>query len=186
MRDLPLTQLATEFARERHDGQHRDADGAVFLMHPLEVASMLERSTYPDYVIAAAVLHDVLEDTDAQRADLDSRFGMEVGELVALVSDNPSIPDEEGQKDDVRDRVRRAGGYAPVVYAADKVSKVRELRTLLAGGLDPRAAEVKFRRYRKSLEMLEQAIPDSRLVELLRFELEALQQLPPEPEHGQI
>jgi hypothetical protein len=40
---------------------------------------------------------------------------------------------------------------------------------------------VKLRRYRKSLEMLEQAIPGSRLVELLRFELEALERLPPEP-----
>lgn len=179
--ELPLTQAATEFARERHAGQRREGDHAPFLVHPLEVASLLERSGCPDHVIAAAVLHDVLEDTDAQREELRTRFGAPVCELVALVTDDPSIDDEEDQKDHVRERVRRAGGYAPVVYAADKVSKVRELRTLLAGGLDGRDAAVKLRRYQKSLIMLEEAIPDSRLVELLRFELEALQELPPEP-----
>ena len=75
--------------------------------------------------------------------------------------------------------MRRAGGYAPAVYAADKVSKVRELRALMSAGLDRAQAEIKLSRYRRSLDMLEQAIPGSRLVALLRFELEALEQLPP-------
>jgi guanosine-3',5'-bis(diphosphate) 3'-pyrophosphohydrolase len=119
-----MTQAAVGFALQRHKGQHRLADGASFILHPLEVASLLERSHYPDHVVAAAVLHDVLEDTDTQRSELESSFGPEVGGLVALVSDDPSIPDEEHRKDDVRERVRRAGGYAPIVYAADKVSKV--------------------------------------------------------------
>ena len=179
LRDLPLARSAAAFARERHAGQRRQADGAEFVAHPLEVAALLERSHYPDHVVAAAVLHDVLEDTDAQRSDLESRFGPEVAELVALVSDDPAIADEEQRKDDVRERVRYAGGYAPVVYAADKVSKVRELRTLMTRGLDRAEAEVKLRRYRRSLDMLEHAIPGSRIVELLRFELEALEQLPP-------
>ena len=117
-RDLPLTQLAVQFAEEHHADQRRAADGAEFLVHPLEVASLLERSHYPDHVVAAAVLHDVLEDTDAQRSDLDARFGREVGELVDAVSDDLLIEDEEARKDDVRERVRRLGGYAPVVYAA--------------------------------------------------------------------
>jgi (p)ppGpp synthase/HD superfamily hydrolase len=180
LRDLPLARSAAAFARERHGGQRRRADGAAFVAHPLEVAALLERSHYPDHVVAAAVLHDVLEDTDAQRSDLESRFGPEVAELVALVSDDPAIADEEQRKDDVRERVRDAGGYAPAVYAADKVSKVRELRTLMTRGLDRSEAERKLRRYRSSLDMLEHAIPGSRIVELLRFELEALEQLPPD------
>ena len=180
-RDLPLTQAAVEFAQERHAGQHRLADGASFVVHPLEVASLLERSHYPDHVVAAAVLHDVLEDTDAERSELESRFGPEVSALVALVSDDPSIPDEEDRKDFVREQVRRVGGYAAAVYAADKVSKVRELRFLLFTGFPEEEAEAKRERYRKSLAMLEETIPESRIVELLRFELEALEKLPP---HG--
>lgn len=179
LRDQPVTRAATRFARERHAGQRRDADRASFLLHPLEVASLLQRSGYPDSVIAAAVLHDVLENTDAEQADLASRFGPEVCELVALVSDDPTLPSEEQRKDEVRDRVRRAGGHALVVYAADKISKVRELRTLLASGLDQREGEIRSRRHWRSLEMLEQTNSDNRLVELLRFELEALRELPP-------
>jgi (p)ppGpp synthase/HD superfamily hydrolase len=179
-RDLPLTEAALEFARQRHGGQYRMPDRAPFILHPLEVASLLERSGYPDQVVAAALLHDVLEHTYTKRFELEERFGAEVSELVALVSDDPSIADEEARKDEVRERVRRAGGYAPVIYAADKVSKVRELRSLLAAGLGEEEAENRLRRYREALMMLEQTIPGSRLVELLRFELEALEALPPD------
>jgi (p)ppGpp synthase/HD superfamily hydrolase len=173
-RRRPLTRAATEYARRRHAGQRRAADGAAFLLHPLEVASLLDRAGCPDHVVAAAVLHDVLEDTDAERAELESRFGPEVAELVALVSDDPSIEDEEERKDDVRDRVRRSGGWALVIYGADKVSKVRELRALIARGMPRSDAEVKLRRHRKTLAMLEETIPRNRIVELLRSELDAL------------
>ena len=180
MRGLPLTQAAVEFAWERHAGQRRLADGALFVLHPLEVASLLERSDYPDHVVAAAVLHDVLEDTDAERWELETRFGPEASALVAVVSDDLSIPDENDRRDDVRVRVRRAGGYAPVVYAADKVSKVRELRILLLTGFPQEEANSKGDHYRKCLAMLEETIPGSRIVELLRFELEVLEKLPPQ------
>jgi hypothetical protein len=114
------------------------------------------------------------------------RLGLRRSADGALVSDDPSIRDDEQRKDEVRERVRRAGGNALVVYAADKVSKVRELRILLATGRDRDAAAVKLRRYWKSLRMLEQAIPGNRLVELLRFELEALEALPLEESELQM
>jgi (p)ppGpp synthase/HD superfamily hydrolase len=183
--DLPITRRAIAFAQEQHRGQRRPADRAPFLVHPLEVASSLARAGCPDQAVAAAVLHDVLEDTDADRSQLEALFGRQVSELVAVVSDDPEIPDEERRKDAVRERVRRVGGHALAVYAADKVSKVRELRMLLARGLDPGQASVKLHRYSKSLEMLEHEIPDSRVVELLRFELEAHESLPPHaPAHA--
>lgn len=183
--DLPLTQRAIEFAGERHGAQTRESDHAPFLVHPVEVAASLAREGCPDHVVAAAVLHDVLEDTDAGRSELESHFGRQVADLVATVSDDPSIEDEERRKDDVRERVRRAGSNAAAVYGADKVSKVRELRMLVAQGMDPEQAAVKERRYRKSLSMLEQVIPESRVVDVLRFELEAMNSLPPsEPTSG--
>jgi hypothetical protein len=52
---------------------------------------------------------------------------------------------------------------------------------MLAGGLAGAPAEIKLRRLWKSLATLEQTIPGSRMVELLRFELEALKKLPPHP-----
>lgn len=177
---LPVARAAAEWAAWRHCGQRRAADGAAFVAHPLEVAALLARSGYPDHVVAAAVLHDVLEDTDARREELEARFGGEVARLVAAVSDDPAVADEEARKRLVRERVRRLGGSAAAIYAADKVSKVRELRTMLARGARPQDVEPKLARHRRSLAMLEQTMPGSRLVELLRFELEELQQLPPD------
>lgn len=182
--ELPLTQAALKFAGERHAGQQREGDHASFLLHPAEVAELLERAHYPDHVVAAAVLHDVLEDTDAQRGDLEQSFGPDVAELVAAVSDDPAIEDEEESKDEVRERVHGIGGYAAAVYAADKVSKVRELRMQMALGDDGETIAKKLRRHRRSLAMLEETIPGSGLVEALRFELEALEQLPPESGQG--
>lgn len=69
---LPLTRKAVHYAERRHRGQRRVADGAPFILHLLEVASLLDRSGYRDEVVAAAVLHDTLEDTDASRRDASS------------------------------------------------------------------------------------------------------------------
>ena len=176
---LPLAQRAVELAVELHEGQRREADGAEFVVHPMEVASMLERSHYPDHVVAAAVLHDVLEKTGEDVSDLEARFGRDVAELVVAVSEDPSIADEDERKRELRERVRHSGGYARAVYAADKVSKVREIRTALAAGVAAEDLLGKLQRHRESLAMLEQSMPGSRLVELLRFEIEALSELPP-------
>ena len=177
---LPVAREAARFASERHQGQRREADQASFVVHPMEVACLLARSGYPDRVVAAGVLHDVLEDTDARPDELEARFGPEVAGLVAAVSDDPSIADEEARKDELRERVRREGGYPAALYAADKVSKVRELRTLLARGGGREDVAPAVARHRKSLDMLEGAIPGSRLTAMLRFELEALEAPPPE------
>jgi (p)ppGpp synthase/HD superfamily hydrolase len=179
LRHLPLTEAAVDWAVERHAGQRREADGAAFVMHPMEVAALVNSSHYPDHVVAAAVLHDLLENTDATVEQIESRFGSEVAELVETVSDDPNLSDEEERKADLRERVRRAGGYAAVVYTADKVSKVREIRLALAGGTPRADIEDKLRRHHESLAMLEATIPGGRLVELLRFELDALEEIPP-------
>src|SRR5262245_8970669 len=178
-RNLPLSEEAVAFARERHAGQTRAADRAPFVVHPLEAASYLQRLRYPDQVVAAAVLHDVLEDTGTRRDELEERFGPEVADLVATLTDDPSIADDDERRDEVRERVRRAGGAAVAVYGANKVSKVRELRAVLAAGLDPELAERKRRHYEKCLAMLEELTPGGRSAELLRFELEALMEFPP-------
>ena len=135
--NLPKTRRALGFALLRHGGQHRSGDGAVLSCIRRKWRRCWLAWAIPDDVVAAAVLHDVLEDTDAEFADLRSRFGARVAELVAVVSDDPAIADEDERKAEVRDRVRTFGEDALAVYAADKVSKVRELRLLIVTGLPP-------------------------------------------------
>ena len=68
----PLTRDALAFAATCHAGQTRDADDVPFVTHPVEVACLLHEAGYSDEVVAAGVLHDVLEDTDAERSDLEA------------------------------------------------------------------------------------------------------------------
>src|SRR3954466_9013631 len=67
-----------EGAADRHEGERRELDGAPFLLHPLEVAALLSGRGLDDEVIAAAVLHDVVEQTDATVAGIRERFGERV------------------------------------------------------------------------------------------------------------
>jgi (p)ppGpp synthase/HD superfamily hydrolase len=170
----PLTRDALDFAADRHAGQVRDLDGEVpFVTHPVEVACLLHEAGYSDEVVAAGVLHEVLEDTDVQADELSGRFGARVAELVASVSDDPSIEDELKQKAALRRQVAEAGEYAGVIFAADKVSKARELRHRLDQGTFSESDRTKLDHYRASLEMLSGVVPGHDFLERLREELEA-------------
>jgi (p)ppGpp synthase/HD superfamily hydrolase len=174
----PLTRDALAFADQRHAGQTRDLDDLPFVTHPLEVACLLHEAGYQDEVVAAGVLHDVLEDTDAERSDLEARFGRRVAELVEAVTDDPAIEDDTERKAALRRQVADAGECAAVVFAADKVSKARELRVRVSRGRFQRADSGKFEHYEASLAMLAELIPGHELVNQLRMEVEALQALP--------
>jgi (p)ppGpp synthase/HD superfamily hydrolase len=172
----PLIRAALEFAADCHAGQTRDdQDDAPFMTHPVEVACLLHEAGYSDAVVAAGVLHDVLENTAAQPNDLERRFGPEVTELVEAVSDDPSIEDHAARKAALREQVERAGECAAAVFAADKVSKARELRR--RSGRFSRRDEVRIQHYEASLEMLERMLPGRDLVDRLRAELDALHAL---------
>jgi len=174
---LPITRDALAFARERHEGQRRDAGGGPFVTHPVEVAGLLRDAGHPDHVVAAGMLHEVLEDTGVEKDELQRRFGAEVAELVDSLSDDPAIGDQQERRAALRRQVARAGAPAAAVFAADKVSKARELR--LKAGRDQLGEEerAKLEHYDKSLEMLEAAMPGDELVERLRLELDSLRAL---------
>jgi (p)ppGpp synthase/HD superfamily hydrolase len=174
----PLTRDALAFAHRRHAGQTRDLDDLPFVTHPVEVACLLHEAGYSDEVVAAGVLHDVLEDTDAERHELEARFGPQVADLVEAVTDDPAIEDRAERRAALRLKVSRAGERAAAVFAADKVSKARELRLRVSRGRFERADDGRIAHYEASLEMLADVIPEHRLVDQLRLELDAVRALP--------
>ena len=126
-------QAALAYAEEQHAGQRRKVDGAPFIEHPVEVASLLYDAGASDDVIAAGVLHDTLEKTRTDLTELRARFGSRTAALVAAVSEDESIGGYATRKAALRRQVEAAGTEAMMVFAADKVSKVREL-AVAAGG----------------------------------------------------
>jgi len=79
--DLDVLARAYEFSAASHKGQQR-ASGEPYLSHPLEVASLLVNFKMDVTTVTAGLLHDVLEDTKATKADLEREFGGEIAELV--------------------------------------------------------------------------------------------------------
>jgi (p)ppGpp synthase/HD superfamily hydrolase len=170
----PLTRDALDFARRWHAGQTRDLDSVPFVTHPVEVACLLHEAGYPDVVVAAGVLHDVLEDTSVERGQLEERFGPQVAELVAAVSDDPSIEDAAERKAALRKQVAAAGENAAAVFAADKISKARELRARQERGAYEDGDQLKVEHYEASLALLNEVLPGHPLVGRLRDELQGL------------
>lgn len=79
--DEALLNRAYVYAMRAHGNQKR-ASGDPYFSHPLEVAAILTDLHLDDATIATALLHDVIEDTDATRAEIDQLFGAEIGALV--------------------------------------------------------------------------------------------------------
>src|SRR6202050_2277494 len=79
--DEDLLNRAYVYAMKAHGEQTRDS-GDPYISHPLQVAAILTELKLDDATIAAALLHDTIEDTDATRAEIDRVFGHEIGLLV--------------------------------------------------------------------------------------------------------
>jgi hypothetical protein len=173
---LPVARAAWEYADQVHRGQTRKFDGVPFLTHPCEVARILHGLGAPDRLVAAGLLHDTVERTDATPAELRRRFGREVSDLVLAVTEDPGIYSYRRRKAALRHRATSTGEEAAVLFAADKLSKVRQYRAQLAqltsAGQQPRPR--RLHHYRRSLTLLERAIPGHPLVGELEAELEAV------------
>ncbi|HKS85647.1 MAG TPA: bifunctional (p)ppGpp synthetase/guanosine-3',5'-bis(diphosphate) 3'-pyrophosphohydrolase, partial [Pseudolabrys sp.] len=79
--DEALLNRAYVYAMKAH-GEQRRASGDPYFSHPIEVAAILTDLKLDDATIAAALLHDTIEDTEATRAEIDSLFGSDIGRLV--------------------------------------------------------------------------------------------------------
>ncbi len=178
--DCPISRAAAHYASLVHTGQRR-ADGSQFILHPLEVASLLERVGAPDHLVAAGVLHDVLEKAEVSASELRRRFGTRIAGLVVAVSDDDQIDSYSERKAALRRQVAGAGVEVLTLFAADKLSKLRELRRELAYDrgrhhAPSRRRELPARRlrhYERSLALLEDRLSDSPLVRELHDELDA-------------
>src|SRR3954468_9342242 len=76
-----LLNRAYVYAMKAH-GEQKRASGDPYFSHPLEVAAILTDLKLDDSTIAAALLHDTIEDTAATRAEIDEMFGHDIGNLV--------------------------------------------------------------------------------------------------------
>ena len=79
---MELVSEAIAFAVKAHDGMRRKKSDAPYILHPMEAAVIVGTMTDDQNLIAAAVLHDVVEDADITIGEIEERFGKRVRELV--------------------------------------------------------------------------------------------------------
>jgi hypothetical protein len=128
----PLVRRAYALAERAHRGQRRK-DGQAYISHPVRVARLLAGLGYAEEVLAAALLHDVVEDSPVTLAQVRAAFGERVALLVDCVSEDPALQGD-ARKRAYRERVRLAPRDARAICAADKVCNVEDLRLAAAAG----------------------------------------------------
>ncbi|HEX3609132.1 MAG TPA: HD domain-containing protein [Solirubrobacterales bacterium] len=156
-----LVRDALDTARRAHAGQlRRGSDGHPFIDHPVAVAEILLKHRYNDDVLAAALLHDVVEKSDIELPELRERFGDPVADLVEAMTEDETIDPYEERKEEHRRRVAEAGPAALAIFAADKqtnVAMLREAYALIAEGVSDELAvslDLKIYVWEADLEML--------------------------------
>jgi len=125
----PLVRSALEQARADHAGQTRNGSGGMpYVEHPITVAARLEELGYRDEVLAAALLHDVIEDSDTTLDELREKFGEDVAGMVGALTDDEALDSYRERKAEHRERVAAADAEAMAIYGSDKLTNVTTLR----------------------------------------------------------
>ena len=128
--DPQLLIRALVFAAHKHRLQRRKGgDGKTpYINHPIEIIAVLSDIASVDdaAVLAAAALHDTIEDTATTREELEHQFGTTVAGFVMELTDDKTLPNEQRKQDQI-DHASHTSAGAALVKIADKICNVRDI-----------------------------------------------------------
>jgi guanosine-3',5'-bis(diphosphate) 3'-pyrophosphohydrolase len=121
---------AASFAADKHRDQRRkDVDATPYINHPLAVANILIEAGVEDAtILAAAILHDTIEDTDTTADELSEHFGERVCGLVLEVTDDKSLDKLERKRLQVVKAATKSAD-ARMIKIADKIANLRDFKS---------------------------------------------------------
>ena len=131
MKDLVSEAIA--FSTMAHDGMRRRKSDAPYVLHPMEVGAIIGTMTDDQEVIAAGVLHDVVEDAGISIEEIGERFGARVMELVASETENKreQLPPEQTwriRKEESLEKLKGTKDIAVLMlWIGDKLSNIRAI-----------------------------------------------------------
>ena len=124
-----LILKAAHFAAQKHREQRRkDEYASPYIIHPISVALAIAQIGGVDdpEILAAALLHDTIEDTDTTSEELEEQFGEQVCKYVLEVSDDKSLPKAERKKRQIEHAKTLSKGAA-LIKLGDKISNVTDV-----------------------------------------------------------
>ena len=130
--DTDLLDRAIIFAVQAHHNTERRGKGFPYIVHPMEAVEIVSTITADQELLAAAALHDTIEDTDVTVEQLREAFGDRVAELVHAESDQftEGVSEEDSwhdRKQAAIDRLAAASHDAKIVALGDKLSNMRAI-----------------------------------------------------------
>ena len=129
MENTPLIKKALAFATKKHKNHTRqDKEKSSYIVHPIDVRHILSDvgGVENAEVLAAALLHDTLEDTSTTREELIENFGQTVCSLVEEVSDDKTLP-RQTRKDLQIQHAPQLSEGAVLIKLGDKISNVTDI-----------------------------------------------------------
>lgn len=129
MENISLFLQALHFAADRHRDQRRkDVEASPYINHPIYVAQILTDVGGVDDldVLAAAVLHDTVEDTKAESTEIEREFGERVARIVGEVTDNKLLEPSERKRLQI-EHAKHLSPEGALVKVADKIANVRDI-----------------------------------------------------------
>ncbi len=130
--DTALLDKAILFAVKAHAGTERRGKGFPYIVHPMEAMAIVATMTDDQELLAAAALHDVVEDTEIPISAIEAEFGPRVAALVHSESDVEvkDVPESDSwhfRKQAAIDRLAAASREAKMVALGDKLSNMRAI-----------------------------------------------------------
>ncbi len=126
---VAIVLAASAFAAHKHRDQRRKgADASPYINHPIAVANVLanEAGITDPTILAAALLHDTIEDTATTPQELEAEFGAQIAAVVAEVTDDKSLPKQERKRLQI-EHAATLSEQAKLVKLADKICNVRDM-----------------------------------------------------------
>lgn len=119
-----MIKEAAAFAARAHEGVFRKGTMVPYIVHPMEAAAIVTAFTKDEEMIAAALLHDVIEDAGVTEEELREKFGLRVAALVAEESEDKSKSWLE-RKAATIEKLQSASRDAKILALGDKLSNIR-------------------------------------------------------------
>lgn len=130
-KEVNILKQAKEFAMEAHKNQVRKSDiEKPMILHPIDVAMKLTDYGFDDEVIAAAYLHDVVEDTKYEMEDIEKNFGKNIASLVKSATEPDKSLSWEERKQHTINNTKDLDLRHKAIICADKISNLEDIRTL--------------------------------------------------------
>jgi guanosine-3',5'-bis(diphosphate) 3'-pyrophosphohydrolase len=126
---VAIVLAASAFAAYKHRDQRRKgAEASPYINHPIAVANVLanEAGISDPTILAAALLHDTIEDTDTTAAELEAAFGSAITGIVVEVTDDKSLLKQERKRLQI-EHAATLSTPAKLVKLADKICNVRDM-----------------------------------------------------------